>query len=41
MAAANYPVDTDPVPIQRVADLMQQFQVTKTRLTVMPYIVGG
>lgn len=41
MAAANYPVDTDPVPIQRVADLMQQFQVTKTRLNVMPYIVGG
>jgi NitT/TauT family transport system substrate-binding protein len=25
MAFANYPVDTDPVPIQRVADLMQQF----------------
>ncbi len=41
IAMANYPVDTDPVPIQRVADLMQQFQVTKTRLTVMPYIVGG
>ena len=41
MAVANYPVDTDPVPIQRVADLMQQFQVTKTRLNVMPYIVGG
>jgi NitT/TauT family transport system substrate-binding protein len=40
MAFANYPVDTDPVPIQRVADLMQQFQVTKTRLNVMPYIVG-
>lgn len=41
IAMANYPVDTDPVPIQRVADLMQQFQVTKTRLNVMPYIVGG
>jgi NitT/TauT family transport system substrate-binding protein len=41
MALANYPVDTDPVPIQRVADLMQQFGVTKTRLNVMPYIVGG
>ena len=41
MAFADYPVDTDPVPIQRVADLMQQFQVTSTRLNVMPYIVGG
>jgi NitT/TauT family transport system substrate-binding protein len=41
MAFANYPVDTDPVPIQRVADLMQQFKVTSTRLNVMPYIVGG
>ena len=41
MAFANYPVDTDPVPIQRVADLMQQFQVTSTRLNVMPYIPHG
>jgi NitT/TauT family transport system substrate-binding protein len=41
MAFANYPVDTDPVPIQRVADLMQQFKVTTTRLNVMPYIFHG
>ncbi len=40
MALADYPVDTDPVPIQRVADLMQQFKVTTSRLNVMPYIVG-
>jgi NitT/TauT family transport system substrate-binding protein len=40
MASADYPVDTDPVPIQRVADLMLEFDVTKTRLNVMPYIVG-
>jgi NitT/TauT family transport system substrate-binding protein len=41
MSFANYPVDTDPVPIQRVADLMQQFKVTTTRLNVMPYIFHG
>lgn len=40
MASADYPVDTDPVPIQRVADLMLEFDVTTTRLNVMPYIVG-
>jgi NitT/TauT family transport system substrate-binding protein len=40
MASADYPVDTDPVPIQRVADLMLEFNVTKTRLNVMPYIIG-
>jgi NitT/TauT family transport system substrate-binding protein len=38
LATADYPVDTDPVPIQRVADLMLQFHVLSKPLTVGPYI---
>ncbi len=38
MATLNYPLDTDPVLIQRVADLMKQFGVLKQRYNVMPMI---
>jgi NitT/TauT family transport system substrate-binding protein len=38
MASPDFPLDTDPVLIQRVADLMQEFGLTTQRYSVKPMI---
>jgi NitT/TauT family transport system substrate-binding protein len=40
MPNLTYPVDTDPVPIQRIADLMLRFGTLSHRFNVMPMIRG-
>lgn len=38
MASPDFPLDTDPVLIQRVADLMQEFGLTHQKYSVKPMI---
>jgi hypothetical protein len=38
MASPQFPLDTDPVLIQRVADLMQEFGLLRQPYSVAPMI---